>query len=146
MRRLVYALRPPALDGLGVVGAVGQLVERQVTPSVRVTLMLPDEPPAFPAAVEVAVLRVTQEALNNVVTHANARHCTVQLMVEDAVTLVITDDGGGLPSGYRSGVGLVSMRERAEELGGTLRVSPEEGGGTRVTAVFPRRALEGADR
>ena len=75
--------------------------------------------PPLPAAVEVAIYRIAQEALTNVVRHANARHCTLSLMVADDVCLEVRDDGQGLPADYQVGVGLTSMRERAAELGGT---------------------------
>jgi len=142
VRRLVYALRPPALDDLGLFGALRQLADRQVNVEVAVTL--PDTPPDLPAAVEVAVLRVAQEALHNVAVHADARTCTMSVRVtEDAVTLVVLDDGRGLPGTLTRGVGLTSMRERADELGGTLHLDSPPGGGTRVTASFPRRLERG---
>jgi two-component system NarL family sensor kinase len=102
----------------------------------------PEPFPPLPAAVEVAAYRIIQEALTNVVRHASARTCSIQLVVGAQLYLAITDDGIGLPHSpggipYQTGVGLVSMRERAEELGGTCRVDSEPGGGTRVQAWLP---------
>jgi signal transduction histidine kinase len=139
IRRLVYDLRPPALDDLGLVEAMRQLAERYDSKDgpLRVVIEAPQDLPNFPAAVEVAVYRITQEALTNVARHARATTCVVRLAVNDNVTLEIADDGVGMPSGRSAGVGLSSMRERAEELGGgcTIEISP--GGGTRVLASLP---------
>jgi signal transduction histidine kinase len=77
----------------------------------------------------------------NVVRHAQARTCTIRVQAEPgALVMAIADDGVGLPADYRPGVGLVSMRERAEELGGTLEIAVA--GGTRVTATLPLPAGE----
>jgi signal transduction histidine kinase len=150
IRRLVYALRPPALDERGLVGALRQAAagfETQAPGALRVTLDVPDPLPALPAAVEVAAYRIAQEALTNVVRHAGAGACALRLAVDPATAtlrLTIEDDGVGLPAGRPgcpegrpAGVGLASMRERAEELGGGLAVEPRPGGGTRVAAVLP---------
>jgi signal transduction histidine kinase len=92
----------------------------------------------LPAAVEVAAYRIAQEAVTNVVRHAEARACTITLDVADAgLRLMVEDDGNGLASDRRAGVGLGSMRERAEELGGTLDLEQRPGGGTCVRAQLP---------
>ena len=95
-----------------------------------------DHPP-LPAAVEVAVYRIAQEALTNVVRHARAKCCVVRLAVDEDVTLDIFDDGVGIPAGRSAGVGLSSMRERARELGGTCVIEPAPEGGTRVSVCLP---------
>jgi signal transduction histidine kinase len=139
IRRLVHGLRPPALDELGLVGALQRLAESIGTGELRVTVDVPDALPAFPAAVEVAAYRVVQEALTNVVRHAEARSACVRLAVDpEALTVEVTDDGRGLPADLVAGVGLSSMRERAAEMGGSFRVEAAAGGGTRVLAVLPR--------
>jgi signal transduction histidine kinase len=100
----------------------------------------PEELPPLPAAVEVACYRIAQEALTNVARHAQAKACRLRLSVDrDAGVLEveITDDGMGIPEERVAGVGLSSMRERAEELGGTLEVEPNPEGGTRVLARLP---------
>jgi signal transduction histidine kinase len=105
----------------------------------------PEELPPLPAAVEVACYRIAQEAITNVARHAHARTCRVRLSVDEATStlgLEITDDGVGMPEDRVAGVGLSSMRERAEELGGTLAVEPRPEGGTRVRARLPLSASE----
>ncbi len=105
----------------------------------RIVVEVPDHLPPLPAAVEVAAYRIAQEALTNVVRHADARAACVRLTVDPgALTVEVTDDGSGLPADLVAGVGLSSMRERAAEMGGTCRVETAPGGGTRVLAVLPR--------
>jgi two-component system, NarL family, sensor kinase len=94
--------------------------------------------PPFPAAVELAAYRIVQEAVNNVIKHAQANTCTIRLeMQNNTLRVEISDDGSGLPVEVRSGVGLHSMRERAEELGGRLDLARLADGGTRVCAWLP---------
>src|SRR4051794_2738102 len=139
VRRLVHELRPPALDELGLAGALQRLAERiSADDGPRVAVETPSELPALPAAVEVAVYRIAQEALTNVVRHAAATRCTVRLDVEaEELRMTVADDGVGFTPGAH-GVGLASMRERAEEMGGTCTVAAEPGGGTVVRARLPR--------
>lgn len=137
IRRLVYALRPPTLDELGLVSALREQVARYRQPSLSITLNAPEDLPPLPAAVEVAIYRITQEALTNVVRHADAEHCMLTLEVDDHACLEVCDDGQGLPADYRMGVGLTSMRERAAELGGTCAVGPVGACGTRVFICLP---------
>ena len=147
IRRLVYDLRPPALDDLGLVVALRQLAERYGAEDkdLGVTVEAPEGTglPHLPAAVEVAVYRIAQEALTNVVRHARARACVVRLSADDEVRLEVVDDGVGIPEERTAGVGLCSMRERASELGGVCVVEPIEGGGTRVLVRLPLPAKEG---
>lgn len=102
----------------------------------HLSLIAPAEIPDLPAAIEVAVYRIATEAITNSQRHAQAKQCTVQLAVDDHLTLKIHDDGVGLPAGYQAGVGLSSMRERAEELGGSFAINSGNTG-TVVTAVLP---------
>ena len=157
VRRLVYGLRPPALDDLGLVAAVRQQAEshgfvvdgfsggteREAAAEhelVSFSLEAPEDLPPLPAAVEVAAYRIAQEALTNVARHAHAKTCRVNLSVDQTgrvLELEVRDDGVGMPEGRRAGVGMSSMRERAEELGGTCDVKPRPTGGTRVLARLP---------
>ncbi len=147
IRRLVYDLRPPALDQLGLVGAIRESATRYQTnrpnqvaqsPPLRIVVEGPDSLPPLPAAVEVAAYRIVQEALTNVARHAQARSCRITFVLGGGVFRVeVTDDGIGLPPVRRAGVGLASMAERATELGGTCRVEALPGGGTRVSASLP---------
>jgi signal transduction histidine kinase len=144
VRRLVYGLRPPALDDLGLIGALRETAEQYGTKGLSVSVEAPDKLPPLSAAVEVAAYRIAQEALTNVARHAEASTCTVSLALEEARVLCVEvrDDGCGIPdpqenSSVRAGVGLTSMRERASELGGTLLVEPLPAGGTRVRARLP---------
>jgi signal transduction histidine kinase len=140
IRRLVYELRPPTLDELGLPGAVEALLQ-QVNNHSPTQVSLRIEPGAdenLPAAVEVAVYRLVQEGVNNVLRHARAKTCAVECCQNGGkLTLRICDDGLGMPSDTRGGVGLRSMRERVEELGGTLSITPGQPTGTSITAVLP---------
>jgi signal transduction histidine kinase len=133
IRRIVYDLRPPILDELGLAGAVREQAVRLGAATVDVPATLP----ALPAAVEVAAYRIAVEALTNAARHAPGTPVSVQLSVNGRLELSIADGGAGLPDGYRAGVGLNSMRERAAELGGTCVVSRRTPRGTLVHAEFP---------
>lgn len=135
VRRLVYGLRPPALDELGLVGAVRRQAA-QLAGDVDITVEAGEALPALPAAVEVAAYRIATEALTNVVRHSGGRHAMVSLHTDaGALRLSVTDDGP--PNGaWRPGVGLRSVAERAAELGGACEAGPTPNGG-RVAAVLP---------
>ena len=145
IRRLVYALRPPALDSLGLVGALRSSASRcERDGSLRVDVEAPEAMPPLPAAVEVACYRIAEEALTNVVRHAEAQTCALSMAIdEDELRLELCDDGRGLPDSRVGGVGLTSMRERAAELGGRLVVEALPEGGTAVRAELP---LPGQER
>ena len=142
IRRLVYNLRPPTLDQLGLVGALRDFVEQYDTADLEgeapvFTLNIAVDLPPLPAAIEVAAYRIVQEALNNVVRHANARHAVIDIQVNGALDITVTDDGRGLPEQVRRGVGLNSMRERAEELGGECTIQNRTGQGACLHARIP---------
>lgn len=137
VRRLVYDLRPPALDQLGLAGALRQQAARLASDGLEVQVRMPDDLPPLPAAVEVAVYRIVMEALTNVVRHAQARRCTIWLCPDSVLHLAVDDDGAGLPDHYDVGMGMTSMAERADELGGVCRVERRAEGGTRVSAHLP---------
>ncbi len=138
IRRMVYAMRPPALDELGLVPALRQqavgLRNRDGEP-VAVDVTAPEEFPDLPAAVEVAAYRIVTEALTNVARHSTSASASVRLdPAADGLHLEVTDRGRS--GAWRAGVGLASMRERATELGGTLEAGPGPAGG-RVAALLP---------
>src|SRR5215203_3616480 len=139
IRRLVYDLRPPALDDLGLVEALRRLAERYGSEGeqLRVSVEASEDIPDLPAAVAVAVYRITQEALTNVARHARAQTCVVRLVVNDDVTLEIVDDGVGIYAERSAGVGLSSMRERTSELGGSCVIQAVPKGGTQVLVRLP---------
>jgi two-component system, NarL family, sensor kinase len=135
VRRLVYDLRPSALDELGLVGALTERA-RWLGPF---TVHGPDEPLQLPAAVEAAAYRIALEAMTNTVRHAAATHGRVLVRVDDSLHLEISDNGCGLPAGFRAGVGIMSMRERAAELGGRCVVERGDPVGTLICATIPLR-------
>ena len=142
VRRLVHALRPPVLDELGLVAAVRETaLGRAANGSGPVVVFeSPPQIPELPAAVETAAYRIAQEALTNVLRHSDARHCTVALRFDasaDALSLEVADDGRGIGRDSARGTGIISMRERAEELGGHLRITHPASGGTTVRASLP---------
>jgi signal transduction histidine kinase len=142
VRRLVYELRPPALDEIGLVGALSSAVTqmRATESGLNIQIETPRTLPDLPAAVEVAAYRITLEAVTNVIKHARARSCTVRFTVTEKpaqLRLEIQDDGHGLPIPITSGIGLHSMRERAGELGGTFEIAAPASGGTRVDVSLP---------
>jgi signal transduction histidine kinase len=138
IRRLVYALRPPALDDLGLRGALEEQLNQYRTSGIILTLEAPETLLPLPAAIEMACYRIVQEALTNVVRHAHATRASVHLELQKEVMIVeVKDNGQGLPPGVRRGVGLSSLHERAEELGGTCLVEAVPTGGTRVSASLP---------
>lgn len=137
IRRMVYAMRPPALDELGLVPALRQqavgMRNREGRP-VTVSVTAPDLPD-LPAAVEVAAYRIVTEALANVARHSTSPSAAVRLDA-DAAGLRLEVRDAGSSERWRPGVGLASMRERAAELGGTLEAGPGPTGG-RVAALLP---------
>lgn len=135
IRELVYGLRPPALDELGLVGAIR--LRADSLPGVPVSVVAGDLP-ALPAVVEVAAYRIVIEALTNVTRHSGATRASVTLLAHDhQVTVTIADDGNAA-RGWSPGVGLTSMRERAGELGGSVAFGATPSGSV-VTALLPLR-------
>lgn len=137
IRRLVYALRPPALDELGLLAAIREQAAQCQLNGLQVSVVAPGTLPELSAAIEVAAYRIVQEALTNVVRHASATRSTVTLTIGADLRLEIADDGAGLPPDPRMGVGLTSMRERAEEVGGTFTIRSSPGSGAQVVASLP---------
>ena len=138
VRRIVEGLRPAALDDLGLVEAVRQLAASTDLPVV----VEADDLRGLPAATEVAAYRIVQEALTNAARHAAARHACVQVRCSaGALVVTVSDDGTGVVVARPDGVGLGSMRSRAEEIGGAFELSATPGTGTTVTARLPVDAV-----
>jgi two-component system NarL family sensor kinase len=126
IRRLVYALTPPALEELGLAPALAEEVARfnERGSGPRITLDLPQG--------------IAIEAVTNAVRHSGAGSCSLTLGINGGLELDVVDDGVGLGSGApEDGVGIASMKERASELGGALTVNNVRGGGTLVHMTLP---------
>jgi signal transduction histidine kinase len=139
VRRVVEGLRPPALDELGLVGALDQVVQRLGAGADVAIRLDVDDLPTLPAAVEVAAYRIVTEAVTNVVRHASASRCDVRIRwANGRLDLRVTDDGVADRAAARArrGHGLQTMRERAEELRGRLTVRLTATGST-VHAQLP---------
>jgi signal transduction histidine kinase len=136
LRDLVEGLRPPALDELGLAGALKLQIDRLASDAgLRADLRAPADLD-LPAAVEVAAYRTAVEGVTNVARHSDAGSVCVELAVEqDDLVVRVSDDGSGRAA-WLPGQGLLGMRERAEELGGTFRAGPTPQGGL-VTVTIP---------
>ncbi|HEX6686280.1 MAG TPA: histidine kinase [Candidatus Limnocylindrales bacterium] len=144
VRRMVDQLRPPALDA-GLAAALRTECRRFTSPTLSVQLRASGTLDGLPAAVEVAAYRVVAEALTNVARHAQARSCLVSVSRQRMLSLEIVDDGVGIAAPALRGVGLDSMRDRAEELGGTCVITEADPRGTtvRVSLPLPAQAVDG---
>ena len=150
LRRVTSELRPPVLDDLGLAAAVGFVADRTRTADLAVDLRLDDatgleRATRAPANVELAVFRIVEQALSNVVLHSAATKVVIDGVVgADEVRLTVRDDGRGLTSAdlreaaRRGRLGLASMRRRAELIGATLDVDGAPGAGTVVTVRWSR--------
>ena len=141
IRRLVYDMRPPALDSLGLVEALREqaavLGRRENSAPLDVSIEASAGLPELPAAVEVAAYRIVAEALTNVVRHSSASAAVVRLSVHSGMlAIAVHDDGSNVGAGWQPGVGLTSIRERAAELGGRCRIEHDRTGG-RVDVELP---------
>jgi signal transduction histidine kinase len=144
LRRLAHETRPPVLDDLGIGAALRLLcdgVGRRAGIVVEARIEIDERPPA---AVEIALYRIAQEALRNVLKHAAASRVVVALGSDErTIELRIRDDGVGFESGAPragSGLGLLGIRERVVTLEGTLRIESRPGGGTDLVVSIPREA------
>jgi two-component system NarL family sensor kinase len=147
LRNLSHDLRPVVLDTLGLPAALRELAGHASSNGLSVEVAV--EPPHFPALPEdvaIALYRVAQAAMTNVVRHAGASHARLSLERPDgAVRLSVGDDGRGFDPGTidaSSGLGLVGMRERAAWLGGNFDIQAVPGGGCRVEVRIPIRQGE----
>jgi len=141
-RRLIHNLRPPALDKFGLVQSVRQdaiKLSRELECKAEFDIDIDDVD--LPASLETSAFRICQEAMNNIRKYADPKVIGITLKMLDKKLMVkIKDDGKGFDKGepgFESGVGLHSMRERAEMHGGELKLESHPGKGTAVTAIIP---------
>lgn len=140
-RLLLYELRPPLLEEHGLAGALRTRLQAVEARAGLATEFACDADERLPPETEQALYRLAQEALNNVLKHAHARHVSVRLgLASHGALLEIADDGVGFEPGHRGegGFGMPGMRERTERLGGMLHVESAPGAGTRVRVEVPR--------
>lgn len=140
IRRLVYAMRPPALDELGLIPALRQQAVALRTADgspLRVTITAEALPADVTAAAEVAAYRIVMEALVNVARHSGGDTAAVRLAAENGALVITVTDTGTTTGSWCTGVGITSMRERAAQLGGRCDVGPSDGGGGRVRVILP---------
>ncbi|HUN21587.1 MAG TPA: sensor histidine kinase [Anaerolineales bacterium] len=137
VRRLVQGLRPETLDQMGLKGALQLLAQNHQKPGLKLSLKMPDELPTLSAAHEVAILRIASEAVNNVMRHANASVCELELRYQEGeITLAINDNGNGTLKPNPDGVGLQSIQERTAELGGQFSMTSKPQMGTLLSVRF----------
>lgn len=138
IRQLIYDLRPPMLDELGLIKALNSMPLAEAP--LQLDVVAPDPMPTLSAATEVAIYRIATEAIHNVVKHAHATTCTISIAIEtETLTLTIVDDGQGILVDNPNGIGTQSMRERAAELGGTFAIQPAKPLGTCIEVRLPWR-------
>jgi two-component system sensor histidine kinase UhpB len=142
-RRIVKMLRPEVLDTLGLRKALDEMVRQydEMHPTCRFRFLCARDFPQLPDALAITVYRIVQEALSNVVKHAQATVAVVSLSTDDigrCLVVAVSDNGRGIGDDReREGMGLIGMRERAYGGGGTLEISSNENGGTVVEVRFP---------
>ena len=141
IRRLINELDDRTLGSLGLVGALQHQAARLSGGGLTIDVAAESLPP-LEAGIEVAAYRIVSEALANVVRHAKARRCSVEIRTDSSLQLRITDDGRGFRPGWRPGVGLRSMEERAVDVGGEFVVTSSPGAGVTIAVSLP---LRGAD-
>ena len=145
VRRLVDDLRPPAIDEVGLLGAIRQRATA-LSGELAIEVAGPVSMPALPAAVEVAAFRIASEAMTNAARHSGATRCRVTIAVNGSFELTVADNGRGTGHRVNRGVGWTSMQERAAELGGTCTISSpgtDTGSGIVVRAALPYEAQPG---
>lgn len=141
LRDLSMLLRPPQLDALGLEAALRWQAERMFRSGrPQLTLALVPLPHRPDPASELACFRIAQEAMTNIRRHAHAAHVAVSLVPDETgLRLTVRDDGRGFDPAHSGGFGLVTMRERAEQVGGHLDIDTAPGEGSAVRAYIPLR-------
>ena len=147
VRELSHRLHPSRLRLMGLVAAIEALIRDLSLPDVTVAFHHHHVPPDIDETVAVCVFRIAQEALGNALKHSEARHIWVDLVGgPSSVALTVADDGKGFDAERPSngGLGLISMRERVESVGGALEIQTRPTGGTRVIVNVPTQSPEAA--
>lgn len=149
LRAVVADLRPLVLDDLGLAPAIRWYATDRLEPEgIDVTVEADSNLPRLPAAVETAVFRIAQEAISNVLHHADAGQVRIRIACPRDLELEVDDDGVGFdavlppPPDGRQHMGLFGIRERAAALGGEATVESTPGEGTRVRVTIPMQALD----
>jgi signal transduction histidine kinase len=140
IRRIVWDMQPEQIEKASLVEAVEELAARWSAENrVQVKMNVTGTPRSLPLAAETALLRISQEAMHNINKHAQAKNVNITLsFMEDIFVMDIADDGLGFePSKIRNGFGMKTMRDRAEELSGTLTIESEQGTGTAIAVSIP---------
>jgi signal transduction histidine kinase len=139
---LSHRLHPANLRLVGLLAALGQLQRDLSRPGIMITVSSENVPAILPDDIALCLFRIAQEAMQNAIKHSGARHVRVHLKGEnEAIALKIIDDGAGfdVDAAAGKGLGLISMHERAESVGGTLKVVSRKGAGTRLQVTVPFR-------
>jgi len=138
---VIFALRPPDLDDLGVVPAIERYIQTIQRTGLNVRLELVGEPPALTPEIRLGIYRIVQEALHNVVRHADADEAVVRFDASsDLLRVVVRDNGSGFDPDRAQGptsLGILSMRERAAAIGATFEIASRAGGGTVIVIERP---------
>jgi two-component system sensor histidine kinase DegS len=140
LRRIIFDLRPMALDDLGLVPTLHKYVDKmKASHEIGIDLKIIGEEPALPSAMTVALFRLAQEAITNVLKHAQATYLEIRLeFASSAVNLVVRDNGKGFdPDEKKDGFGLLGMKERVKLLEGKIKFESRAGWGTRVMIHIP---------
>ena len=142
---LSHRLHPAKLRLIGLVSAIGGLQRELSQPNIEIAFTHDKVPPTLPPDVTLCLFRIAQEALHNAIKYSQARHVAVHLGgVSEGLALAIADDGVGfdVDAAWGTGLGLISMGERVEAIGGTFKVQSNPGIGTRLEVTVPLHAVE----
>lgn len=139
IRNMALLLRPAMLDDLGLAAALGWLAREISRPTgLRIQVQADDLPPDLPDEHKTCVFRIAQEALHNIQKHANANAVEITVRASDTwLSVTVQDDGRGFQPGRGHGLGLTGMHERAESLGGSVKISSGPGKGTLIEVALP---------
>ncbi len=139
IRNMALLLRPSMLDDLGLAAALGWLAREISRPTgLRIQVQADDLPSDLPDGHKTCVFRIVQEALNNVAKHANANAVEITVRASDSwLAITVQDDGRGFQHGRAHGLGLTGMHERAESLGGSVKITSGPGKGTLIEVALP---------